>query len=286
MVLFGPAGNSDSFYAQGHKHTYQAFAWVKQMGLDAFEYSFGHGVRIGQTAAEKIREQAQAHGIALSAHAPYYINLATAEDDKASANVRYFLQTLTAAIWMGVKRIVLHPGSVSSMDERAAGFERVKKALADIVDMLKSERLLNIYICPETMGRLKQIGDLDEIIELCGIDEHILPAIDFGHLHARGQGALQTEDDFAAVLDRLENGLGKERVRHFHVHFSRIEYSAAGEKMHRTFADTKYGPEFTPLARQIVKRGLEPVFICESRGTMAEDALEMKRIYSEELESL
>lgn len=253
------------------------------MGLDAFEYSFGHGVRIGQAAAEKIGQEAQAHGVALSAHAPYYINLATEEDDKASANVRYFLQTLTAATWMGVRRIVLHPGSVSSMEGRAAGFERTKKALGDIVDMLKAEQLLNIYICPETMGRLKQIGDIDEIIELCGIDEHILPAIDFGHLHARGQGALQTEDDFAAVLDKLENGLGKERVRHFHVHFSRIEYSAAGEKMHRTFADIKYGPEFAPLARQIVKRGLEPVLICESRGTMAEDALEMKRIYSEEL---
>jgi deoxyribonuclease-4 len=136
------------------------------------------------------------------------------------------------------------------------------------------------------MGRIKQIGDLGDIIELCRIDERIVPAIDFGHLHARGKGAIKTEEDYACILDKLENELGGYRAKRFHVHFSRIEYTAAGEKAHRTFADKEFGPDFRPLAKLIAERGLEPVLICESKGTMAEDAKDMKRQYTEELEKL
>ncbi len=280
MIYFGPSGNSDSFYEQGHKNTYEAFEWLYNMGLNAFEYSFGRGVRIGQAAAEKIAEKASLYGVKLSVHAPYYINLATDEPLKQEGNARYFLQSVTAARWMGAKRVVFHAGSFGRLNADEA-FERAKNALQDILDGLDAAGIFDIEICPETMGRIKQIGDLDEVIELCRMDERLVPAIDFAHLHARGRGALNSEADFAAVLDKLESGLGGERAKRFHVHFARIEYTAAGEKMHRTFAETKYGPDFEPFAAQIVKRGLEPTLICESRGTMAEDAVEMKRIYLE-----
>ncbi len=280
MIFFGPAGNSDSFYEQGHKNTYEAFEWLYNMGLNAFEYSFGHGARIGQAASEKIGEKAALYGVTLSVHAPYYINLATEDPQKQEGNARYFLQSVTAARWMGARRVVFHTGSLGRLKCEEA-FARAKNALEDILEGLESAGLFDVQICPETMGRIKQIGDMDEVIELCRLDERLVPAIDFGHLHARGHGALKTEADFAAVLDKLESGLGGERAKRFHVHFSRIEYTAAGEKMHRTFADTQYGPDFAPLASQIVKRGLEPTLICESRGTMAEDAVEMKRLYME-----
>lgn len=282
MILFGPAGNSDSFYAQGHKHTYEAFSWIKKLGLGAYEYSFGRGVRIGQPAAEKIGEQACLHGIFLSVHAPYYINLATDEKEKREGNVRFFIQTAKAAKWMGVKRIVFHPGSAGGAN-RALAFARVKESLLEIVNILDSEKLFDFEICPETMGRIKQIGDLGEVIELCAIDERLVPAVDFGHLHARGLGALKTQEDFRLVLNELENRLGGYRARRFHVHFSRIEYTAAGERKHHTFADTDYGPDFAPLSQLIAKRRLEPVIICESRGTMAEDAVKMKNMYECEI---
>ena len=81
MVRFGPAGNSESFYAQGHKHTKEAFAWIAEMGLNAYEYSFGHGARIREETACEIGAEAAANGVVLSVHAPYYINLATLEED-------------------------------------------------------------------------------------------------------------------------------------------------------------------------------------------------------------
>lgn len=285
MILFGPAGNSLSFYEQGYKHTYEAFAWIADMGLTAYEYSFGRGVRIGKATAELIGKKAEENSVTLSVHAPYYINLATDEPDKEEGNLRYFSQSVRAAKWMGAKRVVFHPGS-EGRKQRDVAFERVKKALLIAIEHLKNEQLWDIEICPETMGKIKQIGDLEEIIALCRLDERIVPAIDFGHLHARGRGAIKTEEDYAYILDRLADELGGYRANRFHVHFSKIEYTAAGEKKHRTFADTGYGPDFTPLARLIAKRSLEPVIICESKGTMAVDAVEMKRLYMEELKKL
>ena len=283
MVLFGPAGNSDSFYAQGHKSTVEAFAWIKAMGLDTYEYSFGRGVRLGEEMAKKIGAEAAAHHVTLSVHAPYYINLATEEPKNAEGNLRYFAQSAMAAKWMGARRVVFHAGSPGK-SSREDAFARVQTALKGVLSALDEAGVGDIEICPETMGRVKQIGDVDEVVALCRMDERLVPAVDFGHLHARGRGALNEEADFAAVLDALENGLGGYRARRFHVHFSRIEYTAAGEKMHRTYAETDYGPDFAPLARLIVKRKLEPIIICESRGMMAEDAAELKRIYTEALE--
>ncbi len=282
MIRFGPSGNSDSFYAQGHKRTTEAFAWITQMGLNAFEYSFGRGVLLSQETAEAIGTAAALHSVALSVHAPYYINFATEDLVKAAANIRYLMQSARAARWMGAKRVVFHPGSPGKL-EYGEAFARVKAALLVAIEELGS-LIDDVALCPETMGRPKQIGSLEETIELCGLDDRLIPALDFGHLHARGKGAVNTEQDYADILDKLEAGLGKQRAKRFHIHFSHIQYTAAGEKMHRTFADEGFGPDFVPLARQLIKRGMEPIIICESQGTMAEDAVEMKRVYTEEKE--
>jgi len=106
-----------------------------------------------------------------------------------------------------------------------------------------------------------------------------MPAVDFGHIHAYTGGGLNSSSEYAAVVESIENVLGWQYVKSLHVHFSRVEYTKGGEKKHWTFADTQYGPEFEPLARVLAKKKMEPVIICESRGTMAEDACEMKEIF-------
>lgn len=285
MIYFGPAGNSDSFYQQGYKHTTEAFEWISGMGLNAYEYSFGRGVRLREETAREIGKKASASGVVLSVHAPYYINFASDGTNRAKPSSAYLVESAQAAVWMGARRVVFHAGSQGAL-KRDEAFARVREGLIAAVEILKCEGLWEIELCPETMGRIKQIGDLDEVIELCRIDERIIPAIDFGHLHARGRGAINSQEDYARILDKLADGLGEYKAKRFHVHFSRIEYTAAGERAHRTFADKEFGPDFRPLAKLIVKRGLEPVLICESKGTMAEDAAEMKRQYTEELEKL
>ena len=275
---FGPAGNSDSFYQEGHSATVEMPKWISERGLDCFEYSFGRGVRMGAETAAAIRAEAEKYGIQLSVHMPYFINLAAEDEEKKKKNLGYFVDSLKAAEALGAKRAVFHPGSASGGNrgeilERACGFFK------EIIAALDEMELMNVTLCPETMGKINQLGDLDEVIALCNVDERIWPTIDFGHLHCRGLGAIKSKQDYADILDRLENGIGTERAKTMHVHFSRIEYTKGGEKMHHTFADTQYGPEFMPLAELVAERDYSPVFICESKGTMAEDAKAMKDMY-------
>ena len=144
-----------------------------------------------------------------------------------------------------------------------------------------------IALCPETMGKINQLGDLEEVLELCTLDERLVPCIDFGHLYARSLGADQGAEVFERMLSRVEEVLGEERASRFHSHFSHIEFTPkGGEKCHRTFADDGgYGPDWSPLAAEVARRGWSPTFICESAGTQAEDALTMKREYTKWLEN-
>ncbi len=277
-IRFGPSGNSQSFYDQGYTSTKQAPKWLYEMGLDAFEYSFGKGVRISEPTANEIGSVMAEYGMALSLHAPYYINFATLEEDKEKNNYRYILESARAAKWMGAARIIFHPGSASGQDREQTvklAIERIGIALAKMEDGGYGD----IAICPETMGKPSQLGSLDETMEICESHEKLIPCIDFGHLHARDHGAMKSEADYSNILDTMEKRLGRERISNFHIHFSRIQYTDAGEKRHMNFIDEGYGPDFEPLARQLKNRGLCPTVICESSGNMAEDAMQMKKIY-------
>lgn len=275
---FGPAGNDEFFYAQNHTSTVEMPAWISEMGLDAFEYSFGRGVRLGAKTAMEIASAAKPYDIALSVHAPYFINLAVSDEEHINKNWRYFLDSATAAAPLGADRLIFHPGGAKGM-ERQEALAKAKALLLDILGRLDSEGFSALTLCPETLGKVNQLGDLDEVISLCEAHERLIPCIDFAHLHARDLGAMNSREDFARVLDRLEATLGKARVRAMHVHFSHIEYTKGGEKQHRTFAEEGYGPDFEPLAAEFIRRAYTPRVICESKGSMAIDAATMKRVY-------
>ncbi|HWR21921.1 MAG TPA: TIM barrel protein [Feifaniaceae bacterium] len=279
-IRFGPSGNSDSFYAQGYTATWQAPEWLSDMGLHAFEYSLGHGIRIREETAATIRKYAEAYDIQMSVHFPYYINLVTTDPENMQKNKEYFLRAVTVGKQMGAVRGVFHPGSAGKAD-RKESLHAACALLKEIIETLDDAGLgLDTFaLCPETMGKLSQLGDLEEMLTLCRVDERLLPCVDFGHLHCRGMGSIRTQKDYAAILDAVENGAGSARAKRMHIHFSRIEFTKAGEKMHHTFADTQFGPEFPPLAELLYGRRYTPVVICESRGTMAEDALTMQKMY-------
>ena len=132
----------------------------------------------------------------------------------------------------------------------------------------------------ETMGKLNQLGTLEEVIELCKLSPIFSPVVDFGHLNARALGgAFPDVDSYRRIFDTIATSLGDDFAKTLHCHFSKIAYTSAGEKKHLTFADTEFGPSFEPLAEAIVKEGVSPRIICESDGTQAEDALYMKRCW-------
>lgn len=283
---FGPSGISDSFYEDGYKSSIDYPMWLNKMGLELYEYSFGRGINLKEETAIKIGENSKKYGIQLSIHAPYYINFASEDEDIVQKSIGYLKKSSYFAKIMGADRVVFHPGSSAKTDRKRA-FDNCKRGIYEAIDELVKEGLYpDIMICPETMGKQNQIGTLDEILEICEFDEKIVPTIDFGHIHALGRGALNSVDDFEYIINKVEEKLGKDRVKDIHCHFSRIEWTNAGEKKHWTIDDIDFGPEFKDLAIVLVKKDLSLRIICESRKNMAEDALKLKRIYLDTLSRL
>ncbi len=277
---FGPAGNSESFYVAGKKSTWQAPEWLAEMGLDAYEYQCGQGVRGSEEAFRKIGDEAKKHGILLSLHAPYFISLSGVEKEKRLKSLDYIGQSLAAAEAMGAGIIVIHTGSASKITRE----EAVSLAKDTMYRALEAFPNTKVSMGLETMGKLNQLGTLDEVLEICSIDKRLCPVVDFGHLNARNIGGLfNTSDDYRRVFDRITEVLGGEYADKLHCHFSKIEYTKSGEKKHLTFADNVFGPEFEPLAEALARDSYSPRIICESDGTMAEDALAMKKMYQNAL---
>lgn len=278
-VKFGPSGNPDDFYSDGNKASIQMPGWLEEKGLNAYEYQCSKGVNVTEKTATGIGNKAKEHNIFLSIHAPYYISLSSLEEEKRLKSVDYIMKTLECAKWMGAERIVVHSGSCSKISREEA-LSLASDTLKLAVNEAKKSGLDNIYICPETMGKINQLGTVEEVLEMCTLSETLMPCIDFGHVNAREMGSLNTFDDFESIVCKMKNRLGEERAKKFHVHFTRIAYTTGGEKMHIPYEDDSFGPCFDPFAEVISKHKLEPVIICESPGTQAKDALIYKDILS------
>lgn len=279
MVKFGVAGNSNSFYAEGHKHTEEAAAWCRDRGLDLFEYSFGKGIKMTSAKANAIGQAFASAGIELSAHAPYYINFANSDDEKIQGSIRYVIGTLEKLKeFDNGDRIVVHPAT-QGKDERDVAVQRARTNLEKLADAIISAGLDSYKICLETMGKKGQIGTVGEIVDFCKIAPFFYPCVDFGHVNAREGGILKREEDFAAIIQYMSERLPEEKVKNMHVHFSKIMFGESGEIKHLTFEDRIYGPSFEPFSNVIKQFELQPHIICESDGTQAEDARTMKDIY-------
>lgn len=271
---FGPGGNSKSFYEAGHKSTTEAPAWIEEIGLDAYEYEAGNGVSAGEESLRRIGEAAEKHHILMSLHTPYFISLSGVDPEKRLKSIGYIQKSLWAAELLKADTIVIHCGSAAKIS-RDEAMALAKDTLEKTIETIGDTK---IHLGIETMGKVNQLGTLEEVIAICKTDRHLYPVVDFGHLNARAVGDYYTDvDSYRRTFDLVARELGDDIARNMHCHFSKIEYTKAGEKKHLTFADDVFGPSFEPLAEAIVREGLSPRIICESDGTMAEDALFMKR---------
>lgn len=275
---FGPAGNSQSFKDMGYKHSLEIPQYVLKMGLDCYEYQCGRGVNIGTQKAAELGSAAKSAGISLSLHAPYFISMSSVDPEKRDNSIGYILKSAEAVKAMGGNRIVVHTGSCAKISREQA-LDLARNTMKKAVKALDEQGFSDIHICPETMGKVNQLGNLQEVMELCLIDERLIPCIDFGHLNARDMGYFKSLEDYKTVFETIKDKLGTERLKTFHSHFSKIEYTLGGEKRHLTFNDTVFGPDFEPVMELTFKYGCSPVFICESAGTQAEDAKTMKDYY-------
>ena len=277
-AYFGPGGNSDAFKLAGYKSTLDAPSWVKGIGLDAYEYEAGNGLSASASMLAEIGREAKENNIKMSYHTPYFISLSGVVEEKRLNSINYIRHSLDAAKLLGAETIVVHTGSAAKITRD----EAMRLAGDTLVKTLASVDTYGIKIGLETMGKVNQLGTLDEVLELCRIDSAFVPVVDFGHLNARDLGGVfVTADDYLRVFDKIDRALGADVACNLHCHFSKIEWTGSGEKKHLTFEDNLYGPDFEPLIDVIIKEKLSPTIICESAGTQSDDALNMKKYYME-----
>ena len=267
MVRFGPAGNDVKFYADGNQSSVDAPRWLAGLGLTAYEISFGRGIRMTDKTAQIIGKQAAEHGVQISVHAPYYINLAN--PDSLEKNYHYIKRSLELLRVMGGKRLVVHTGCQMQMTREEA-LKHCQESLRVILTRLQDDGIDDYWLCLETMGKYTQIGNLDEICDLCALDpEHLIPTVDLGHMNCLAQGHLDLEQ----VFRQLQN------FPQVHFHISFIEYSAKGEIKHLTLADQQYGFDLATVMRLLRARPGNDVVISESDSIMAQDSLKLRDFY-------
>ncbi len=271
-LIFGTAGIPRSTKAS---NSVAGIARVRELGLDCMELEFVQGVRMSEKVAVNVLEAARRENIALSVHAPYYINLNSSEEEKLKASMERIYQAARIGSLCGAESIVLH-AAFYQKSSREAAYQNVSKALSELAGRLRGESI-DAVLRPETMGKRAQFGTLDEVLSLSEEIEGVMPCLDFSHLHAR-EGKENSYPEFTSILSKVEDALGKEGLANMHMHVSGIEYDRNGEKKHLTLKESDFNyPELMKALKEFEVKGL---VICES-PIMEEDALLLKRTYAE-----
>ncbi len=269
-VRFGPAGRPIGYKGR----TTQVCDYIKEIGLDAFEYQATYGVRISKQSALELALNAEKNGILVSMHAPYYINLCSQKEDVIKKSIIRLLQSAKAGEWMNSYRTVFHMGFYTKYSPEEA-MKRTKESISKLLEKVENDGIKNYTFAPETTGKKSQIGSLDEIIDICQTFDNFAPTVDFAHIHARSGGSIKTKEDYAKIFGKLEAELG---LFTFHSHFTKIEYTVNGEKKHHVLADENFGPPLIPLLELVFENGYNITFICET-PYLDIDSREMKKEY-------
>lgn len=282
-VLFGPSGGGEEAVNNGITITKMP-EFIKSKGLDAFEYSFGHGYTMSIKTALLAGLKFKQHDIKLSLHAPFFINFANPDEVMYQKSAGYLYTGIKFLRSLEADKLVFHAASCGKQ-ERADAYKLTVDRIHETLDKMEEEKLLDgIFLCPETMGKTMQIGTYKEIIDLCTVNEHLTPTFDFGHINCLMQGELKQADDYKRIFDYAIEKLGFDRASNCHIHFSKIQFGEKGEIRHLNYTeDEVYGPIFDPLAEVLIDYKLSPRVITESMSNMVDDAILLKKIYNEKL---
>ena len=269
-IRFGPAGRPINYSGNAK----DACSYIKAEGLEAYEYQATYGVKISQQSAIELKKNSEDEDVLVSMHAPYYINLSSNKKDVVERSIKRLVQSAKASEWMGAYRTVFHPGCYTSYTSEEA-MKRCKEAINRIMEELDGFGVKEYCFAPETTGKRSQLGNLDEIIEICRSFDHFEPTVDFAHVYARSRGKINSREDYRQIFLKLENELG---IKSLHSHFTHIEYTDSGERKHHILSDENYGPPLKPFIEEIIECGWDITVICES-PLIDQDALLMKELY-------
>lgn len=284
---FGVAGFPPNFFSSPFKKRREnIFSWLDSIGLDWVELQNTYGVKMKDDQAKLYKELSKEHNIGISIHGPYFISLASKDQDVVLRSKNRILQCIRLASMLDSNRIIFHPGCCpdKSQEGRKDGIRRIVDELLSLRDDIPK----GMYLYPETAGKKAQLGSVSEIIEICEHVDFARPCLDMAHIHGFESGSLMSAHNIRSVFDRVEDAFGKEYLRDIHIHMYPVEYDHNGEKKHKAFADLdEDNPQerkpFYPQAEDFItvvkEKQLSPVVICEARDTQDIGALLMKELY-------
>jgi deoxyribonuclease-4 len=269
-LLFGTAGVPHS---ARERSTIAGIDRVAQLGLGCMEIEFVQGVKMGRETAFEVAEQAVKKNIALSAHAPYYINLNSQKSEKLKASIDRIFQTARIASLCGAISIVFHPAYYMGQPPNEV-YTNVKARLQEITSQLKAEGN-KVWIRLEVTGKTSQLGTLEEILDLSAEVDGIAPCIDFAHWHAR-TGKYNSYDEFTHMLKQVEQKLGRQALDNIHIHVSGIAYGVHGENKHLDMQESDFN--YSDFVRALKDYKVKGLVICESPN-LEDDAQLLQQAY-------
>jgi len=268
-LLFGTAGIP---FSTKNSSTENGIKRLKELSLECMELEFVHSVNISKEKAPKIKSTAEKHGVELTVHAPYYINLNALERPKFHASVNRILSAARIGFFCGAKSVTFHAGFYMKQEPKKV-FEKIKTGIKEIEKKLFDESI-DIWLRPETTGKATQWGSLKEIVFLSEEFERVLPCVDFSHLHARSAGKNNSLEEFAENLSLIEKKLGRKALNEMHIHLSGINYSEKGERNHLILKESDMN--YKALLHALKDFKVRGWLICESPN-IEEDALLLKK---------
>jgi deoxyribonuclease-4 len=228
-MLFGTAGIPIS---AEKRDSVSGIGRVRELGLGAMELEFVRGVNMGEDAAKEVKRAALENGISLSVHAPYYINLNSAEKEKLAASRKRIMDSARIGELCGAEIVTFHPAYFQKQEKKEV-LERVSMEIAGLVEEIEKKGW-GIRLAPETTGRASQLGSLEETVEMCRRVKGLLPMVDFAHLHARGNGRFKSKGDFKEAIGEIP----AKYLGFLYMHVSGINYSEKGERNHMEMGES------------------------------------------------
>ncbi len=269
-LLFGTAGIPHSTVKPS---TITGIQRVKELGLQAMEIEFVRGVNITEEKAPLVKEEAKKNDIVLTSHGQYWVNL-NAQEPVLQQSVERVLQAAKRVNQIGGWSLCFHMAYYMCLNKDTA-FQNIKTAVLPIIKQMMEDGN-KVWLRPETGGKLNQFGDVDELIKLSQEVEQVLPCIDWAHHYARSLGKVNTYEQFAEILEKIEKGLGREALNNMHMHLEGIEYTTLGERNHVNVADCNF--KYNEVLRALKEFKVRGVLISESPN-IEEDALLYQRTF-------
>lgn len=242
-----------------------------ELGLKALELGWVNAVRVTETTCETIRRTAEEQGMAISVHAPYFINL-NADDEEWPKSRKRLMDAAHFGHLAGATDIVFHPGSYfgrPAEEVLPGAIERLQGCLAELRAAGNP-----VTLRPETMGKSAMLGSLEDTLRMSQAIAGVEPCMDFAHLHARaGDGSMNSYDEWSRVLEGYGKVLGEESLKRLHIHLSGIQYGPKGEREHLPVRESDLDLE--GLFKALYAFGCGGRLLCESPA-MEDDALVMR----------